>query len=759
MTVRRKERGGTAAGLAAANETPLQRELYVEYDTGKMKVGDGVTAYNDLDYINGDVVNNNNNTVTVSGGNMASLAGYASLSAAIAAIGSAKVPLLIDTDWTETGTVIVPDNVLFVDGGGTIQKSGGGNLELEGLGFVNPVSQYPILIGFDEEDVIFTGTNYPHRISSSLWDDSDWGGRALKASAAFTSMGVAIDIYPGGTPTAQLIVKSEQAWMMAPGTFENSITTVQQRCGLLQDNSAFIGSGVGRTIIKESSVDGMQMFLSPSQEVVGSRDGSNENIVVRDFTYQGASAGVSVNSSFPAVNMGNTRNFYVGNIHCIDSHGYAVSAGANGALGNCADGGRIENISCDGLQTQQIAVVNGRNIDIINPIFRNIGYPGGPSQAVIDLEPNSAFDICENINIIHPIIDGRNAQSTANGISVNAAGAPGCKNVQVISPEILGADDYRANNLPDANFNATTNKIHAPSHGYLSKTQVVLTTTGTLKTGLDTSSTYWLIVNDSDYFQLASSYANALTSTAIDFSGSGSGLHSVIPLRKMTVGVTVSGGENVSISNPMIQGMGQQGISIANSTRVALELGSSRICGGGGSPGMIVAGSSDCDFIGHRVETTSLGISQDDTIVESEITVTVNTISGSPTVTRTSGNLIYPHWVGKTVTINGVDYVVKSVGNVDESTLELTTNAASTLTGTTLTTKFSSNRYIMLRSGTLTRSSTGTSKEYFAITSDGSITIPNDAYIKGGAADSILGYNSSSNYTRVGSSGGISTRV
>jgi hypothetical protein len=58
MTVRRKERGGTAAALASANETPLQRELYVEYDTGRMKVGDGVTAYNSLSYIAGSVVVN-----------------------------------------------------------------------------------------------------------------------------------------------------------------------------------------------------------------------------------------------------------------------------------------------------------------------------------------------------------------------------------------------------------------------------------------------------------------------------------------------------------------------------------------------------------------------------------------------------------------------------------------------------------------------------------------------------------------------------
>ena len=44
-------RRGTAAGLAAANEVPLAGELVVEKDTGKVKAGDGVSAYNSLEYI------------------------------------------------------------------------------------------------------------------------------------------------------------------------------------------------------------------------------------------------------------------------------------------------------------------------------------------------------------------------------------------------------------------------------------------------------------------------------------------------------------------------------------------------------------------------------------------------------------------------------------------------------------------------------------------------------------------------------------
>jgi hypothetical protein len=49
--IRRQERGGTAAALAAANEIPLQREFVVEHDSGRVKLGDGIRHYNDLPYV------------------------------------------------------------------------------------------------------------------------------------------------------------------------------------------------------------------------------------------------------------------------------------------------------------------------------------------------------------------------------------------------------------------------------------------------------------------------------------------------------------------------------------------------------------------------------------------------------------------------------------------------------------------------------------------------------------------------------------
>lgn len=56
MTIRREHvrfalRADPAAVLATRNEVPLERELVAETDTRRMKLGDGITAYNDLPYL------------------------------------------------------------------------------------------------------------------------------------------------------------------------------------------------------------------------------------------------------------------------------------------------------------------------------------------------------------------------------------------------------------------------------------------------------------------------------------------------------------------------------------------------------------------------------------------------------------------------------------------------------------------------------------------------------------------------------------
>lgn len=48
-----QHKGGTAEDLASVNPLLLAREIVVESDTGKIKVGDGTNRWNNLPYVGG----------------------------------------------------------------------------------------------------------------------------------------------------------------------------------------------------------------------------------------------------------------------------------------------------------------------------------------------------------------------------------------------------------------------------------------------------------------------------------------------------------------------------------------------------------------------------------------------------------------------------------------------------------------------------------------------------------------------------------
>lgn len=70
---------------------------------------------------------------------------------------------------------------------------------------------------------------------------------------------------------------------------------------------------------------------------------------------------------------------------------------------------------------------------------------------------------------------------------------------------------------------ATPAVITWTSHGLISGQRVQFTTTGSLPTGISTSTTYWVTVIDSNTFNISTSLANAQAATFVATSGSQSG--------------------------------------------------------------------------------------------------------------------------------------------------------------------------------------------------------------------------------------------
>lgn len=98
-----RQRRGTAAALAAANETPAAGQIYFELDTNRIKVGNGTTAYNSLPYLDNDI----------------SIADVQGLSAALQAKADSSDPRFTDQRVPLDGSVTLPklSPTLTLDGG------------------------------------------------------------------------------------------------------------------------------------------------------------------------------------------------------------------------------------------------------------------------------------------------------------------------------------------------------------------------------------------------------------------------------------------------------------------------------------------------------------------------------------------------------------------------------------------------------------------------------------------------------------------
>ena len=83
---------------------------------------------------------------------------------------------------------------------------------------------------------------------------------------------------------------------------------------------------------------------------------------------------------------------------------------------------------------------------------------------------------------------------------------------------------------PYTDFDATADVITEVDHGFETGTKAQWTTDDTLPTGLSLATDYFVIRIGEDSYQVASSLANALAGTAVNFTDQGAGNHTLTPV-------------------------------------------------------------------------------------------------------------------------------------------------------------------------------------------------------------------------------------
>jgi len=165
-------------------------------------------------------------------------------------------------------------------------------------------------------------------------------------------------------------------------------------------------------------------------------------------------------------------------------------------------------------------------ITITSPTNFSIRETGGGNMQPVAI---NSYVIARQLNIPTP--------TTANDVPTGTI-------IQNISPNIGGYLLCNGNNYNRGEYSALFNLLNTErgictiaistpavitltNHGLTTGQKVYFTTTGALPTGLSANTTYWVNVTGTNTFNLATSYANLITATYINTSGTQSGVHTV----------------------------------------------------------------------------------------------------------------------------------------------------------------------------------------------------------------------------------------
>lgn len=249
---------------------------------------------------------------------------------------------------------------------------------------------------------------------------NDFPGRDLgaKINAADKALGTnpgEIVVKGGGTISTQAIISSDHVLRVMPGTY---VTRTSNIPILMKSRSSIVGSG-WESIIVESIAPGQFFVISAYNQSIlnGSPDSS---LVIRDLQIKGANPGF--NSAPQAISLGNCSNCTVDKVWINGTRSIGIQFGGSSSTGHFAENSKVTNCLFTRVASQNLALVNGKNITFEGNRFMTSGQRGGPGNTNIDVEPNEGTDRLENVIIRNNLIDVRNSEvsPTGNGIVVQA---------------------------------------------------------------------------------------------------------------------------------------------------------------------------------------------------------------------------------------------------------------------------------------------------------------------------------------------------
>ena len=253
-------------------------------------------------------------------------------------------------------------------------------------------------------------------VDANNYPGADLGAKINAADKALGTQTGEIVVRNGGTISTQVIISANHRLRLYPGTY---VTKTSNTPILMKPRSSLIGSG-WESIIVESTVPNQYTVISAYNNSVVNGN-ADSDLVIRDVQIKGANPGF--NSAYQAISLGNCSNCTVDKVWVNGTRAIGIQLGGSSSKGHFADNSTVTNCLFTKVASQNLAVVNGRNIVLEGNRFLSPGQRGGPGSTNIDLEPNMPTDRIQNITIRNNFIDARETEldTSGNGILVQAS--------------------------------------------------------------------------------------------------------------------------------------------------------------------------------------------------------------------------------------------------------------------------------------------------------------------------------------------------
>lgn len=625
---------------------------------------------------------------------------YASLDAAVADIGATPTTLLVDSPTAVNDAVVVPATLMLRRLGTNKLVAAGGTVEFEGYGLTDPTSPVAIFSGFAPGDITWSGSDFPPRLSASLWDDADLDEKlvnAIEAVSAITAVdrnSVTVVARPG-TINIPVRVREGVDVHLTAGTYYSNILAYgagHNGAFIPYDRNRIFGDGMNKTFLVESPNNQRTIVVSGIE--IPSAPFRNYDIAVHDICFMGNPV-TTYDSAASSVNLGNTVNGQVRRCAFLETHGFALYVGGfdNIDPDSGADGAWLVDNYIRGLGTQYIGTIGGRNIFIDRNVMVANCRDVTPSMSIVDIEPNYDTTGSENVHITNNIIDARLSRTSVNGITVQRAYSGNVRNVRIAGNTIIDRDGNLGQIRGSVDVNTVSDVITLHNHGYQTGQMIQMRAT-TLPSPLGGGFQYRYVINKGqNAFQIAETIDDAYGDVPIDLTTTGSDDIEVTAVGSMAMGIQAYSIQDLIVENNNIIGGGQYAMDIAGCFKPTVQNNRAYLT----SSGIRSGGNIDGVFKGNVLHTTDLlSLINSDVILEEEALYNLETTAASPIVTVLDVGTPLPWWyVGQTVEILGVDYtVLKRLSDDSGRTFQLSANVPSTNASTPGTFKVSSNRYI-----------------------------------------------------------------